>query len=62
MENSSPIKGRPIVPTGVEFVEHGGADSNETIFDFLRRIPCGTPTRENIDRQIREERDSWRER
>ena len=31
----------------------------ETIFDFLRRLAIGTRTKEDIDRQIGEERDSW---
>jgi hypothetical protein len=31
----------------------------ETIFEFLRRFPVGTRTKEDIDRQIGEERDSW---
>jgi hypothetical protein len=31
----------------------------ETIFEFLRRLPVGTRTKVDIDRQIREERDSW---
>jgi hypothetical protein len=32
----------------------------ETVFEFLRRLPVGTRTKEDIDRQIREERDSCR--
>jgi hypothetical protein len=31
----------------------------ETIFAFLRRLPVGMRTKEDIDWQIREERDSW---
>ncbi len=34
----------------------------ETVFEFLRRLPSGTRTKEDFDRQIREERDSWRDR
>jgi len=38
------------------------ASQGETVFEFLRRIPPGMRTKEDIDRQIREERDSWRDR
>jgi hypothetical protein len=31
----------------------------ESIFEFLRRLPVGTRTKEDIDRQIGEERDAW---
>jgi hypothetical protein len=31
----------------------------EDILDFLAKLPGGTRTKEDIDRQIREERDSW---
>lgn len=31
----------------------------ETVFEFLRRLPVGTRTKEDIDQQIGEERDSW---
>jgi hypothetical protein len=31
----------------------------ESVFEFLRRLPIGTRTKEDIDRQVREERDSW---
>ena len=34
----------------------------ETVFEFLRRPPFGTRTKEDIDRRIGEERDSWRTR
>lgn len=34
----------------------------ETIFEFLRRLPPGTRIKEEIDRQIREERGSWGDR
>jgi len=33
--------------------------SAETLSEFLRRIPPGTRSREDIDRQLRQERDSW---
>jgi hypothetical protein len=35
------------------------AAEGETVFEFLRRLPVGTRTKEDIDRQIGEERDSW---
>ena len=31
----------------------------ETVFEFLRRLPVGTRTKEDIDQQMGEERDSW---
>ncbi|MDI7266548.1 MAG: hypothetical protein QME96_00965 [Myxococcota bacterium] len=31
----------------------------EDVLDFLARIPPGTRTKEEIDRYLREERDSW---
>jgi hypothetical protein len=31
----------------------------ETIFQFLRRLPAGTRTKADIDRQLEEERNSW---
>jgi hypothetical protein len=38
------------------------AAKGETVFEFLRRLPVGARTKEDIDRQIREERDSWETR
>ena len=32
----------------------------EDILDFIARLPGGTRTKEDIDHQIREERDSWK--
>ena len=40
--------------------ETGGQD--EDIFDFIARLPPGSRSKEDIDRQIREERESWGER
>ncbi len=34
----------------------------ESIFEFIRKLPPGTRTKEDIDRQIVEERDSWGDR
>jgi len=34
----------------------------EDIFDYIARLPGGTRTKEDIDQQIREERDSWGDR
>jgi len=34
----------------------------ESIFEFIRKLPPGTRTKEDIDRQIEEERDSWGDR
>jgi hypothetical protein len=37
-------------------------EASETIFEFLRRLPPGARTKEDIDGQVREERDSWEQR
>lgn len=34
----------------------------EDIFDFIAKLPPGTRTKEDIDRQFREERESWGDR
>ena len=36
--------------------------SGETVLDVMRRLGPGTRSKEDIDRQIREERDSWGDR
>ncbi|HEX4056614.1 MAG TPA: hypothetical protein VHX86_20330 [Tepidisphaeraceae bacterium] len=38
-----------------------GAESNqgESIFEFLRHLPAGTRSRDEIDRQIRQEHEDW---
>ena len=58
-------------PTDVEVILHvsndhvsdnGPGPVGETLFEFLHRLPPGTRTKEDIDRQLREERDSWGDR
>ena len=34
-------------------------DDGESVSAFLRGLPPGTRSKEDIDRQIREERESW---
>jgi hypothetical protein len=34
----------------------------EDVFALLARLPRGTRTKEDIDQQMREERDSWGDR
>ena len=34
----------------------------QDIFEFIRSLPPGTRTKEDIDRQIAEERDGWGDR
>ena len=34
----------------------------ENIFQFIRSLPAGTRTKDDIDRQLAEERDSWGDR
>lgn len=38
------------------------ANTGESIFDLIARLPGGTRSKEDIDRQIREERDGWGDR
>ena len=56
----------PEVTGGVEVILRSVApdqtDEGETVFEFLRRLPPGTRTKEDIDRQIREEREAWGDR
>lgn len=38
-------------------------DSSEgDVFDFIAHLPPGTRSKDDIDRQVREERDSWGDR
>jgi len=39
-------------------VEHGG----QSVFEFLRQLPAGKRTRQEIDRQVEQERTAWEER
>jgi hypothetical protein len=41
---------------------HKHRRSRCSIFDFIRKLPPGTRTKEDIDRQLAEERDSWGDR
>ena len=47
----------------VEVIVHMGdqlaSENGESIFAFLRRLPAGNRTKDEIDRQITEERDAW---
>jgi hypothetical protein len=38
------------------------AAPQESIFDFVARLPAGTRSKEDIDTQIKDERASWGER
>ena len=66
------IKGRVIGPQTVELDQPLPEHTSEVevvarvktagggkLSDFLRSLPPGTRTKEDIDRQIDEERDSW---
>lgn len=43
-------------------IEPAPGKAAQDIFDFLRSLPPGTRSKEDIDRQIAEERDSWGDR
>jgi hypothetical protein len=54
----------PAETTGVEVVLYLSASSgaeSTTVGEYVRRLPPGHRTQEDIDRQIRQERDSWRD-
>ena len=66
------IKGRVIGPQTVQVDEPLPAHTSEVevlahvrtagagkLSDFLRSLPPGTRSKEDIDRQVNEERDSW---
>ena len=46
----------------VRAVERPGTAAVEDIFTFLRSLPPGARTKDDIDRQLAEERDSWGDR
>jgi len=46
----------------VRAVEPERPNTVESIFEFIRTLPPGTRTKEHIDRQLAEERDSWGDR
>ena len=43
----------------VQVVAHVAQEAGGKLSDYLRSLPPGTRTQEDIDRQIREERDAW---
>jgi hypothetical protein len=49
----------PNETTEVEVVARVKTAGGGKLSDFLRSLPPGTRTKEDIDRQINEERDSW---
>ncbi len=66
------IKGRVVGPSTVELeqplpertrevevVARVADKTNGKLSDYLRSLPPGTRSKEDIDRQIREERDAW---
>jgi hypothetical protein len=68
------VKGRLVGPSTVELAEPVAAQPGSEVdvvarvtmpvgsgklSDFLRSLPPGTRTKEDIDRQINEDRDSW---
>ena len=47
-----------VVPVGDEVDEVAG-DRRESVVEYLRRLPVGMRTKEEIDRQLREEGEAW---
>jgi hypothetical protein len=74
MQQAIVVKGRVVGPRTVELNEsvpeslgavevvllpsEGGA-VDEDVVTFIRRLPPGSRTKEDIDRQLREERGAW---
>ena len=57
---------RPVPPEtiGIEVVIHLSEQPSSrgmTVAEYVRTLPPGSRTKEDIDRQISEERDSWRD-
>ena len=50
----------------VEVVVRAAASAHgqrhQDVFDLIARLPAGTRSKEDIDRQVREERESWGDR
>jgi hypothetical protein len=46
----------------LRLVETDHAPTDETISDFLRRLPPGTRSKAEIDQQVHAERDAWDDR
>jgi hypothetical protein len=46
----------------VRAVEAKAATPRRDIFDVIRSLPPGTRSKEDIDRQVAEERESWGDR
>jgi hypothetical protein len=71
MSRTVVIKGRVVGPSTVELDEPLPERTSEVevvarvveksgkLSDYLRGLPPGTRSKEDIDRQIREERDAW---
>ena len=68
------VKGRLTGPKHVELMEpvsdvaedvevilqiRSNGEQSQSISEFLRNLPPGTRSKEEIDRQIEEERESW---
>jgi len=76
MERAVTVKGRITDDRHIELDESLGAltgpvevtlrsmptapEQDEDIVDFIARLPRGTRSKEDIDRQVREEHDSWK--
>lgn len=47
------------VEVRAELPDEAGDTRRGRLSDYLRSLPPGTRTKEDIDQQVREERDSW---
>lgn len=52
----------PLHAEEVEVIVRPRSQAGQDIVEFLKGLPPGTRSKEDIDRQIREERSSWGDR
>jgi len=57
-----PVGARVPITLDLADTEPAQGEPHETLGDFLRRLPAGSRTKDEIDTQLKEERDSWGER
>lgn len=63
IELAEPVTGlRGEVEVVVRSVPDSQSQPRQDIFDFIAGLSPGTRSKEDIDRQIQEERDAWGER
>ena len=60
IELDEPVQGDPAkVEVVLKSAMKAPKNKKEDVFAFIARMPAGKRTKEEIDQQIKEERDSW---